>query len=111
MITFYSRRQLTLVAFFESKVEWHRIVAVFWTGIMTTVVAIYLEGFALQVASATEAALTFASEPVWASLFGAWLLGEQLGPTSYVGGGIILFACVIGALADLPAFAEEEQEA
>ena len=77
------------------------MIAVLWTGIMTTVVAIYFEGFALQVASASEAALTFASEPVWASLFGAWLLREQLGPTSYIGGSIILAACVLGALGDM----------
>jgi drug/metabolite transporter (DMT)-like permease len=77
------------------------MVAILWTGIMTTVVAIYFEGLALQVASASEAALTFASEPVWASLFGAWLLHEQLGPTSYIGGSIILAACILGALGDM----------
>lgn len=85
------------------------MVAIAWTGIMTTVVAIYFEGFALQVASATDAALTFASEPVWASFFGAWLLHEKLGPTSYVGGGIILLACLLGAVADMPEFAAEEE--
>mmetsp|Transcript_28203 Transcript_28203/g.43397 ORF Transcript_28203/g.43397 Transcript_28203/m.43397 type:complete len:81 (-) Transcript_28203:197-439(-) len=69
---------------------------------MTTVVAIYLEGFALQTASATEAALTFASEPVWASLFGAYLLRERLNFNSYVGGAVILGACVLGALSDMP---------
>jgi hypothetical protein len=47
----------------------HRLAAVGWTGIVTTVVAIYLEGIALETASATEAALLFASEPVRASLF------------------------------------------
>ena len=56
------------------QLEPHRLVAVGWTGIMTTVVAIYLEGVALQTASATEAALTLASEPVWASMFGAWAI-------------------------------------
>jgi hypothetical protein len=47
----------------------HRLAAVGWTGIVTTVVAIYLEGIALETASASEAALLFASEPVRASLF------------------------------------------
>lgn len=82
-------------------VEPHRIGAIAWTGIMTTVVAIYFQGKALQVASATEAALTFASEPVWASLFGAWLLHENLNSNSYVGGAVILAACVFGVLGDL----------
>eukprot|EP00547_Thalassionema_nitzschioides_P007761 CAMPEP_0194222264 /NCGR_PEP_ID=MMETSP0156-20130528/32507_1 /TAXON_ID=33649 /ORGANISM="Thalassionema nitzschioides, Strain L26-B" /LENGTH=418 /DNA_ID=CAMNT_0038952979 /DNA_START=133 /DNA_END=1389 /DNA_ORIENTATION=- len=95
---------------FSYMIEWHRIVAVLWTGVMTTVFAIYLEGFALQVASATDAALTFASEPVWASLFGAWLLREQLNTTSYIGGSIILLACVLGAVADLPPRDEEAKD-
>lgn len=68
---------------------------------MTTVVAIYLEGVALETCSASEAALTFSSEPVWASLFGAWLLRERLNTNSYVGGAVILTACIIGALADI----------
>ena len=68
---------------------------------MTTLVAIYLEGVALQTASATDAAITFASEPVWAALFGAWLLKEQLGLNDYVGGAIITLACLVGAAGDL----------
>ena len=87
-------------------IEPHRIGAILWTGIMTTVVAIYFEGLALETASATEAALTFSSEPVWASLFGAWLLKEQLNLESYVGGAIILSACLLSAVADLPGAAE-----
>jgi len=75
---------------------------------MTTVVAIYLEGIALQVASATEASLLFSSEPVWASLFGAWLLHEQLGINSYVGGAIILGACILSAASDMPSIGKAE---
>jgi drug/metabolite transporter (DMT)-like permease len=77
--------------------------AIAWTGIVTTVFAIYLEGVALQTATATDAALTFSSEPVWASLFGLWLLNERLGVNSYVGGAVILIACVLGGMSDLPA--------
>ena len=90
-------------------IEPHRIGAILWTGIMTTVVAIFFEGLALETASATEAALTFSSEPVWASLFGAWLLHEQLNLDSYVGGAIILTACLLSAVADLPGAAGEEE--
>ena len=90
-------------------IEPHRIGAILWTGIMTTVVAIFFEGLALETASATEAALTFSSEPVWASLFGAWLLHEQLNLDSYVGGAIILTACLLSAVADLPGAVGEER--
>lgn len=92
----------------EYMIEPHRIGAILWTGIMTTVVAIYFEGVALQKASATEAALTFASEPVWATLFGAWLLHEKLSLTSYVGGAVILTACLLSAVADLPPSEEDD---
>jgi len=82
-------------------------VTVLWTGIVTTIVAIYFQCFALQKASATEAALTFASEPVWATLFSAWLLHEQLTSNSYLGGAVILGACLLSSLSDIN---EEEEE-
>jgi drug/metabolite transporter (DMT)-like permease len=89
-------------SFFSLQMDPHRLAAIGWTGIITTVVAIYLEGIALETASATEAALLFASEPVWASLFGAWLLHESLNLNAYVGGAVILAACVLSAVSDLP---------
>jgi DME family drug/metabolite transporter len=78
----------------------HRLAAIAWTGIVTTVLAIYFQGVALQTASASDAALTFASEPVWASLFGVWLLHEHLNTNAYIGGSIILLACILGVSAD-----------
>jgi drug/metabolite transporter (DMT)-like permease len=81
--------------------EPHRVATIVWTGIVTTVVAIYIEGLALQKATATDASLAFSTEPVWASLFGFFLLHETIGSESYIGGSIILMACVIGAVSDL----------
>jgi drug/metabolite transporter (DMT)-like permease len=86
---------------FGYMLEPHRIAAIGWTGIVTTVVAIFIEGIALQTATATDAALTFSTEPVWASIFGFILLHETLGSNSYVGGTLILLACLIGAVSDL----------
>lgn len=86
----------------EYLIEPHRIGTIAWTGIVTTVFAIYLEGIALQKASATDAALTFSSEPVWASMFAATLLHETLNLNAYIGGAVILMACITGALSDLP---------
>ena len=77
---------------------------------MTTVLAIYFEGVALQAASATEAALMFSSEPVWASLFGAWLLHERLNVNSYVGGAIILCACILSAWGGKGKHSSEDSE-
>ncbi|KAL7556502.1 hypothetical protein ACA910_009065 [Epithemia clementina (nom. ined.)] len=95
---------------FEYMIEPHRIATLAWTGIVTTLVAIYMEGIALQKASATDASIAFASEPVWASLFGFILLGETLGFNAYAGGSIIMAACLIGALADLKDEDKEEQQ-
>ena len=81
-------------------IEWHRIATILWTGIVTTVFAIYLEGIALQKATATDASIAFSSEPVWASLFGYLLLSENLGLNAYVGGTVIMTACLIGALSE-----------
>ena len=86
---------------FGYMIEPHRIAAVLWTGIVSTVVAIFLQGTALKTASATDAAITFSTEPVWASLFGLALLNEQLEPSIYVGGAIVLLACLVGSLTDI----------
>jgi drug/metabolite transporter (DMT)-like permease len=89
-------------------IEPHRIATIVWTGIVTTVVAIYIEGLALQKATATDASLAFSTEPVWASLFGFLLLHETIGSESYIGGSIILMACVIGAVSDLVAESKDK---
>jgi drug/metabolite transporter (DMT)-like permease len=78
--------------------EPHRLAALAWTGTVTSVGCMILQGIALQRATATDAALIFATDPVWGSLFAGWLLGERLTFTSYVGGGIILVASMTGAI-------------
>ena len=80
-------------------VETNRIIILFWTGVVTTVIAIILQGIALQKASATDAALIFSSDPVWSSLFAGWLLNERPNATTYVGGVFILTGCLIGSIA------------
>jgi drug/metabolite transporter (DMT)-like permease len=90
---------------FAYMIEPHRIATLLWTGIVTTVAAIFLEGIALQKASATDASIAFSSEPVWASLFGFLLLKEKMGFDTYLGGAIIMAACFIGAAVD---FKEQE---
>jgi len=80
-------------------IETHYLITLCWTGIVTTVGACVLQGIALRKASATDAALIFSSEPVWGSLFAGWLLNETMNMTTYIGGGFILLACVLGSLA------------
>ena len=39
-----------------------------------------------------------ATEPLWASLFGLLLLGENLDQRSFVGGALVVAACVVSSL-------------
>ena len=94
---------------FGYMIEWHRIATILWTGIITTVFAIYLEGIALQKATATDASIAFSSEPVWASMFGYLLLHENLGLNAYIGGTVIMTACLIGALSDSSSTDDEDE--
>lgn len=95
---------------FSFMIETHRLATLLWTGVITTLFAIYLEGTALKVASATDASIAFSSEPVWATLFGFLLLHETLGFNAYVGGFVIMTACLIGALSDASATDEEGED-
>jgi drug/metabolite transporter (DMT)-like permease len=78
--------------------EPHRLIALGWTGIISSVGAIILQAIALQKASATDAALIFSSEPIWGCLFAGWLLNEKMSKTAYIGGSFILVACVLGSV-------------
>jgi len=80
--------------------ETHHMMALGWTGIITSVGAIIIQGTALQKASATDATLIFCTEPIIASLFAGWLLNETPAPSTYVGGAVIIVACILGSLSD-----------
>lgn len=81
--------------------EPHHLTALVWTGVITTLGVIYFEGYALQTASATDAALLFATEPVWAAIFGKLLLHEQVHSSTFIGGALILIACVLPSLIEI----------
>ena len=49
-------------------------------------------------APATEAALIFSSEPLWAALFASIFLGESLTLNSGIGGLVILAGCLVAQL-------------
>jgi len=80
--------------------EIKHVMALFWLGVVTSVGANLLTGTALEKASGTDAALIFALEPIMASLIAKWLLGEALSHTTYIGGAVIMFACLYGSLMD-----------
>ncbi|GAB5353160.1 hypothetical protein AAMO2058_000013900 [Amorphochlora amoebiformis] len=69
-----------------------------YTGVITTALAIILQTYAFKKVSATDASVIIVSEPLWAALFAAALLGEELGEKDLIGGSLILMACILNSL-------------
>ena len=72
--------------------------AALWTGIITTAANRVAETSALGKLSSAEAAVLLATEPIWAALFAALLLGEGLGLNDVAGGALIVGACLCNAV-------------
>ena len=71
--------------------------AAVWTGLVTTAANRLGETTALGKVSSSEASVLLATEPLWAALFGALLIGESLGWNDGAGGALIVGACVVNA--------------
>ena len=63
-----------------------------WTGVFTTGLASLGECIALKSLTASEATIIFSSEPIWASIFASFILGEEFGFNSYIGGVFVVAA-------------------
>src|SRR5215208_5727875 len=60
------------------------------TGIFASALAFLVQAWAQQRTSATQTALVFSLEPVWAGIFGFALAGDRLGAVGWVGCTVIL---------------------
>lgn len=72
--------------------------AVAWTGILSTSVNFCIEITALGRVPSAEASVILATEPLWAGLFAALWFGEQFGANDYVGGALMISACLVNTL-------------
>ena len=72
--------------------------AVAWTGILSTSVNFCIEVTALGRVPSAEASVILATEPLWASLFAALWLQETFGTSDYVGGALMISACLVNAV-------------
>jgi len=72
--------------------------AVAWTGVITTAMNRFVETTALSRMSSVEASVILATEPLWAAFFAALLLHENFGVNDYVGGALIVLACLANTL-------------
>jgi drug/metabolite transporter (DMT)-like permease len=72
--------------------------AVLWTGVLSTSTNFFIEITALGRVPSSEASVILATEPLWASLFAALLFNEQFGTSDYIGGLLMISACLVNTL-------------
>jgi len=69
---------------------------VVFTGVVMTAGAFFVMNWAQRHTTAVRAALIYALEPVTAALFSWWVIGEQLGASGWLGGGLVVLGVVAG---------------
>lgn len=72
--------------------------AVAWTGILSTSTNFFIEITALGRVPSAEASVILATEPLWASLFAAVLFNQHFGASDYIGGLLMISACLVNTL-------------
>ena len=72
--------------------------ALFFTGIITTALTVYMEAVALKTLTAAETTLILSTEPLWGAGFAAFLIGETFGMDAAMGAVLILAGCVFSNL-------------
>ena len=75
---------------------------ILYTGIITTAAALWVESVAFARVPATDASIILTTEPIFAAVAGAITLGETFGTSDYVGASLIIGACVLATLIDVP---------
>jgi drug/metabolite transporter (DMT)-like permease len=65
------------------------------TGVFASAFAFLAQTWAQRRATATQTALAFSLEPVWAAFFGFTLAGDRLGPLGWLGCAVILVGIVV----------------
>ena len=65
------------------------------TGVFASALAFLAQTWAQRKASATQTALAFSLEPVWAAFFGFTLAGDRLGTTAWLGCLVIMAGIVL----------------
>ena len=72
--------------------------AVAWTGIVSTSLNFFIEITALGRVPSAEASVLLATEPLWAAVFASAILHETFGINDFVGGALIVMACLANTL-------------
>jgi len=72
--------------------------ALFFTGIITTALTIYMEAVALKTLTAAETTLILSTEPLWGAACAALLIGENFGVDAAIGATLIIAGCIFSNL-------------
>ena len=65
------------------------------TGVFASALAFLVQTWAQRRSNATQTALAFSLEPVWAAFFGFTLAGDRLGPVGWAGCAVILSGILV----------------
>jgi drug/metabolite transporter (DMT)-like permease len=74
---------------------WTVWAALLVTGVFASALAFLAQTWAQRRATATQTALAFSLEPVWAAFFGFTLAGDRLGATGWIGCAVIMTGIVL----------------
>ncbi len=69
--------------------------AILYLGLLATAAVIWLQTWAQQWVSSDETALLYTLEPLFATIFSFWLLGEHLGIRGLIGAILVLVALLV----------------
>lgn len=67
-------------------------------GVFATALTLFVQNFAQKFADPTHVAIIFATEPMFAGLFGWWLLGETLAGIQLTGAALIIVGMLIAEI-------------
>lgn len=70
------------------------LLAIVWTGCVTTALTIFIETQALKVLSAAETTMLYSFEPLFGAAFASFILGETFGVGGYTGAALVLAGCL-----------------
>jgi drug/metabolite transporter (DMT)-like permease len=73
-------------------------VAIGYLGIAATAMTTWTQAIAQRHVSATETAIIYALEPIFAAVFAFWWIGENLGARGLLGGAMVIVATVLSQI-------------
>jgi drug/metabolite transporter (DMT)-like permease len=74
------------------------LIGIGFLGILATALTLFIQNIAQRFTSPTHVAIIFAAEPVFAGVFGWWLLGETFTVVQMIGAALILVGMLVAEL-------------